>query len=343
MTHKILVIDDSELVSKLLRDSLTEAGYDVVLAVDADTGYQRAVETLPDLILLDIQLPDVTGFELLRVLRNRHELEHVPVIMITGTHHATAQKVKGFQFGADDYVLKPFEISELLERLKVHLKRSDQRKNLLPRHAEPAVAALPLPAAHTPSTPDKPAASSVFPLAKRLLLDPFNLKPQVPWPSISRLVLFLYLILAIAGMALAAGPLPKVALVLLLIPTVWASLVAVLVMSASLAGVPMSWHEGATVISSASLPLLIKMACAVLFSFYTTLSPFYFSASPGIFFMLPQGALAFLDLFYLWAALLLWIILQRRTEATAKSGAALASLIWGIGILWAYGLARFGL
>src|SRR5688500_4487101 len=115
---KILVIDDSELVSQLLVDYLSEHGFSVLTAHDANSGYLITRETPPDLILLDVQLPDVTGFEVLRVLRKREETKMIPIIMITGTAHSTAEKVRGFQAGADDYVLKPFELPELLERIK---------------------------------------------------------------------------------------------------------------------------------------------------------------------------------------------------------------------------------
>ena len=89
-------------------------------ALDANEGYAKAIEFHPDLILLDVQLPDVAGFDLIRIIKNRDELKHIPIIMITGTHSHTYHKVKAFQAGADDYVLKPFEMPELLERIKAH-------------------------------------------------------------------------------------------------------------------------------------------------------------------------------------------------------------------------------
>ena len=121
---KILVIDDSELVSKLLREGLTEAGFEVALAADANQGYAAAIEFQPDLMLLDVQLPDVIGSDLIAIIKNREDLKHIPIIMITGTHSQTEQKVKAFQAGADDYVLKPFEMPELVERIKAVLRRS---------------------------------------------------------------------------------------------------------------------------------------------------------------------------------------------------------------------------
>src|ERR1041384_3266982 len=102
---KILVIDDNQLVSKMLREQLTHEGYEVALAADANQGYAAAVESPPDLILLDVQLPDVVGFDLIPIIKNREDLKHIPIIMITGTAHQTEQKVRGFRLGVDDYVL----------------------------------------------------------------------------------------------------------------------------------------------------------------------------------------------------------------------------------------------
>ncbi len=152
---RILVIDDSELVGQLLADSLTEHGFEVEVAHDASTGFKMAMEHPPSLILLDVQLPDVTGFEALKVIRSREPIKHVPVILITGTAHSTAEKVKGFQTGADDYVLKPFEMDELLERMKRLLNPRRTASPIAPPSdpvLEPAkVSAAALPDAPMPS------------------------------------------------------------------------------------------------------------------------------------------------------------------------------------------------
>src|SRR6266850_4612796 len=111
---RILVIDDNELIAKMLDETLTEDGYEVRTALDANTGYSTAIEFMPDLILMDVLLPDVTGFDLCKLIKNRSELRTVPIIMITGTARSTEEKVKGFQLGIDDYMLKPFDIPELL-------------------------------------------------------------------------------------------------------------------------------------------------------------------------------------------------------------------------------------
>src|SRR5258708_15345572 len=125
---RILVIDDNDLISRMLREGLSEHGYDVRTALDANQGYTEALQNASDLIILDIQLPDVTGFDLCRMIKNKPELRSIPIIMVTGTASSTEDKVKGFQLGIDDYMLKPFEMPELLERVRAVLRRSEGRR-----------------------------------------------------------------------------------------------------------------------------------------------------------------------------------------------------------------------
>src|SRR3989442_1103831 len=100
---RILVIDDNDLIGSMLKEALTEHGYEAKVAMDANSGYATAVNFRPDLMLVDVQLPDVVGFDLVRAMKNREELRAIPIIMITGTANKSEEKVKGFQLGADDY------------------------------------------------------------------------------------------------------------------------------------------------------------------------------------------------------------------------------------------------
>src|SRR5258705_4549632 len=125
----------------MLAEALSEQGYEVRVALDANQGYTSAIEFMPDLILLDVQLPDVPGSDLIRIIKNRDDLAHIPIIMITGTHNQTDHKVKAFQSGADDYVLKPFEMPELIERIRAVLRRSQPRRIEANESAAPAPAA----------------------------------------------------------------------------------------------------------------------------------------------------------------------------------------------------------
>lgn len=118
--EKILIIDDEELPVKLLQMLLERRGYEVVIAYRAEDGLRKAYSHQPDLILLDIMMPDMDGWEACRRLR---ELSDVPIIFLT----AKSDKrdiVRGLEMGADDYIVKPYENDELVARVKVHLRRT---------------------------------------------------------------------------------------------------------------------------------------------------------------------------------------------------------------------------
>jgi len=127
---KILVIDDNQMVSKLLQEALTEEGFQVAVAFDANDGYTTAIDFLPDLILLDVSCR-TSRVRPLPVIKNHKELGNVPIIMITGTHDRP-RKGQGFQMGIDDYVLKPFEMAELVERIKAVLRRTQATRPASP-------------------------------------------------------------------------------------------------------------------------------------------------------------------------------------------------------------------
>lgn len=118
---KILVIEDELEVSSFLKQGLEEQSFKVEIAYDGIIGQRLALSRDYDVILLDIVIPGVNGFELCKVIK--HEKPHVPVLMLT-TLGTTADKVTGFDAGADDYLLKPFEFIELTARLKALVRRS---------------------------------------------------------------------------------------------------------------------------------------------------------------------------------------------------------------------------
>ncbi|MGE5485751.1 MAG: response regulator transcription factor [Ignavibacteriales bacterium] len=118
--EKILVIEDEPKIVRLLRANLESVGYRVAHALAAGEGLRAVEMESPDLIVLDVMLPDGDGYSLCRRIR---EFSDVPVIMLTakaGEH----EKIRGFQSGADDYVTKPFSSAELVERVKAVLKRA---------------------------------------------------------------------------------------------------------------------------------------------------------------------------------------------------------------------------
>ncbi len=120
MKEKILVVEDDESIVKGLKANLRFEGFDVLTANDGDSGLELAVDEQPDLVLLDIMMPGMNGFEVLRELRNR-DLD-LPVIMLTAKGEQM-DKVRGLDLGADDYVTKPFSLKELLARVHAVLRR----------------------------------------------------------------------------------------------------------------------------------------------------------------------------------------------------------------------------
>jgi two-component system response regulator VicR len=120
---RVLVVDDEPDILAVLRAILTSEGFDVVVAQDALSGLRAAYETHPDAILLDVMMPNVDGFEACRRLR---EMTEVPIIFVTAKG-TIDDIVKGLSLGADDYLVKPFERSELVSRLVAALRRAGER------------------------------------------------------------------------------------------------------------------------------------------------------------------------------------------------------------------------
>jgi len=122
MKKKILIIEDEEDLIKGLKLNLSDEGFDVDWAVNGVEGLRKALEETPDLIILDIMLPEMDGLEVCRRLRQNKT--GIPVIMLTAKGEEI-DKVVGLEIGADDYITKPFSIRELLARIKVQLRRGE--------------------------------------------------------------------------------------------------------------------------------------------------------------------------------------------------------------------------
>jgi DNA-binding response OmpR family regulator len=124
MSFKVLIIEDDATLLRGLVDNFHAQGYGVVGARDGQQGLEAALKDPPDLIVLDIMLPTINGYEVCRMIR-RHELD-MPIIMLT----AKGQEediIRGLELGADDYVTKPFSIRELLARVKAFLRRKNAK------------------------------------------------------------------------------------------------------------------------------------------------------------------------------------------------------------------------
>ena len=124
MSTRILVVEDEAALSELLRYNLEAAGYEVETIEDGEEADLRLRETIPDLLLLDWMLPGMSGIEICGRLRKREETENLPVIMLTARGEE-AERVQGLATGADDYVVKPFSVAELLARVKSMLRRAN--------------------------------------------------------------------------------------------------------------------------------------------------------------------------------------------------------------------------
>jgi DNA-binding response OmpR family regulator len=129
---KILVVEDDDSIRLGLEDTLRAKGYEVEATSRGDVGLQRALHMKPDLIVLDIMLPDMDGFEVCRRLKsNKDGLADVPVIILSA-RGAELDRVRGLELGADDYVTKPFSLMELLARVTAVLRRSGKSPGATP-------------------------------------------------------------------------------------------------------------------------------------------------------------------------------------------------------------------
>jgi DNA-binding response OmpR family regulator len=122
---RILVADDDLVLCMLLRETLRDAGYDVLVAHDGDELVRMAQEQSPDLLLVDLMMPLMDGFEAIRQLRNDTRTAHLPMIILTARGDSS-EVVTGFDSGADDYIIKPYDIDVLLARIRGHLRRAAQ-------------------------------------------------------------------------------------------------------------------------------------------------------------------------------------------------------------------------
>lgn len=121
MTRRVLIVEDEKNIVDILSFNLTREGYAVLESYDGKTGLQLATEHDPDLILLDLMLPGMDGFEVCRALRARGVA--TPILMLTAREEE-ADKVLGLEIGADDYITKPFSMRELLARVKANIRRT---------------------------------------------------------------------------------------------------------------------------------------------------------------------------------------------------------------------------
>ena len=120
MSTLILVVEDQEDNRRIMRDLLTSVGYEVIEAVTGEDGVATAETQRPDLILMDIQLPGLDGYEATRQIKANPDLEHIPIIVVT-SYALSGDDVKAFEAGCNAYVSKPFSPRELLAKIREYL------------------------------------------------------------------------------------------------------------------------------------------------------------------------------------------------------------------------------
>ena len=120
-SKKVLIIEDEKAISDIIKFNLKKEGFDVFTAYDGKQGMEMALSDSPDLILLDVMLPSMDGFQVCKRVR---ESSMVPIIMLTAKEEEV-DKVLGLELGADDYITKPFGMRELIARIKANLRRTE--------------------------------------------------------------------------------------------------------------------------------------------------------------------------------------------------------------------------
>jgi len=125
---KILVVDDEKNILELVRFNLERAGYQVLVTLDGASALELARKEIPDLILLDVMLPEIDGFEVCRELRMDPATKEIPIVMLSARADEF-DRVLGLEIGADDYITKPFSPRELIARVRARLRRVSREEN----------------------------------------------------------------------------------------------------------------------------------------------------------------------------------------------------------------------
>ncbi|HAA3485471.1 TPA_asm: DNA-binding response regulator, partial [Listeria monocytogenes] len=136
---KILVVDDEASIVTLLQFNIEKAGFDVVTAEDGRTGYELALSEKPDLIVLDLMLPEMDGIEVTKKLRQ--DKVNVPILMLTAKDEEL-DKIIGLELGADDYMTKPFSPREVVARIKAILRRTEGKAEIIEEITEDSEATI---------------------------------------------------------------------------------------------------------------------------------------------------------------------------------------------------------
>jgi len=125
--HTIMIVDDRELNLKLMSNLLKISGFNVIVAEDGEIALEKLKNELPDLILLDVRMPRINGFEICRHLQSSENTKNIPVIFMTSISESQ-EKIRGLKLGAVDYIVEPFKEEELLARINIHIRLQEEIK-----------------------------------------------------------------------------------------------------------------------------------------------------------------------------------------------------------------------
>lgn len=126
-SEKILIVDDEPNILELLKFNLENNGFKVIKALNGEQALELIKLEKPDLILLDVMLPGIDGYELCKILRRKTDTSEIPIILITAKNEEI-DKILGLEIGADDYITKPFSVRELIARVKAVLRRVEKKE-----------------------------------------------------------------------------------------------------------------------------------------------------------------------------------------------------------------------
>ena len=127
---KILLIDDDQNTLQVLSEKLRLAGHETIIAQGGREGVEKAKRELPQLIVTDVMMPDVSGYDVTRAIRESEDLKNIPIIMLTA-HSRVEELARGLDQGADDYVVKPFKLRELLARVNALLRMRELQSKVM--------------------------------------------------------------------------------------------------------------------------------------------------------------------------------------------------------------------
>ncbi len=134
--HLVLIVEDEKNIVDILRFNLQKEGFDTLEAYDGRSGLELTLVKKPDLVLLDLMLPEMNGFEVCKSIRDRGI--YTPVLILTA-RDAEKDKILGLDLGADDYITKPFSVRELMARVKANVRRADRTSQAPPPGDQPMV------------------------------------------------------------------------------------------------------------------------------------------------------------------------------------------------------------